>query len=151
MSGRVKFKDFSRTFKAMYQQIQGLNTEEEGVRNQQNLTLNCSKRNFIMRFRYEHAKSFQQNVRLECQTISENIQKLKQEEFKDIQVLLYKFKDIQGLEFLFSNSRTFKDFQAVAEIHFFQWGAKPPKFPTKLSNFRHTPHLHSKRLFLALF
>ena len=34
----------------MYQQIQGLNTEEEeGVRNQQNLTLNCSKRNFIMR------------------------------------------------------------------------------------------------------
>jgi hypothetical protein len=25
-----------------------------------------------------------------------------------IQVLLYKFKDIQGLEFLFSNSRTFK-------------------------------------------
>jgi hypothetical protein len=48
MSGRVKFNDFSRTFKAMYQQIQGLNTEE-GVRNQQNLTLNCSKRNFIMR------------------------------------------------------------------------------------------------------
>ena len=47
MSGRVKLKDFSRTFKAMYQQIQGLNTE--GVRNQQNLTLNCSKRNFIMR------------------------------------------------------------------------------------------------------
>jgi hypothetical protein len=28
---------------------------------------------------------------------SENIQKLRQEEFKDIQVLLYKFKDIQGL------------------------------------------------------
>ena len=48
MSERVKFKDFSRTFKAVYQQIQGLNTEE-GVRNQQNLTLNCSKRNFIMR------------------------------------------------------------------------------------------------------
>jgi hypothetical protein len=47
------------------------------------------------------------------QTISENIQKLKQEEFKDIQVLLYKFKDIQGLEFLFSNSRTFKDFRQV--------------------------------------
>ena len=34
----------------------------------------------------------------------------------------------------------------------FGGGAKPPKFPTKLSNFRHTPaHLHSKRLFLALF
>jgi hypothetical protein len=31
-------------------------------------------------------------------------------------------------------------------------GAKPSKFPTKLSNFRHTPpHLHLKRLFLALF
>jgi hypothetical protein len=28
----------------------------------------------------------------------------------------------------------------VAEIHFFRWGgAKPPKFPTKLSNFRQTP------------
>ena len=34
--------------------------------------------------------------------------KLKQEEFKDFQVLLHKFQDIQGLEFLFSNSRTFK-------------------------------------------
>jgi hypothetical protein len=30
-------------------------------------------------------------------------------------------------------------------------GGKPPKFPTKLSNFRQTPHLHSKRLFLAFF
>jgi hypothetical protein len=28
-------------------------------------------------------------------------------------------------------------------------GAKPSKFPTKPSNFRQTPHLHSKRLFLA--
>ena len=45
----------------------------------------------------------------ECQTISENIQKLEQEKFKDFQVLPYKFKDIQDLEFLFSNSRTFKD------------------------------------------
>jgi hypothetical protein len=28
----------------------------------------------------------------------------------------------------------------VAEIHFFRGGgAKPPKFPTKLPNFRHTP------------
>jgi hypothetical protein len=34
-------------------------------------------------------------------------------ETKDFQVLLYKFKDIQGLEFLFSNSRTFKDFQVL--------------------------------------
>jgi hypothetical protein len=31
MSGRVKFKDFPRTFKAMYQQIQGLNTEEKAL------------------------------------------------------------------------------------------------------------------------
>jgi hypothetical protein len=44
----------------------------------------------------------------ECQTISENIYKLKQEEFKDSQALLYKFQDIQGFGFLFSNSRTFK-------------------------------------------
>ena len=41
--------------------------------------------------------------------------KLKQEEFKDFQVLLHKFQDIQGLEFLFSNSRTFKDFQVLYE------------------------------------
>jgi hypothetical protein len=31
MWGRVKFKDFSRTFKAVYQQIQGLNTEEKAL------------------------------------------------------------------------------------------------------------------------
>jgi hypothetical protein len=49
----------------------------------------------------------------ECQTISENIQKLKQEKFKDIQVLLYKFKNIPGLEFLYSNSRAFKKFQVL--------------------------------------
>jgi hypothetical protein len=35
---------------------------------------------------------------------------LKQEQFKDIQALLYKLKHFQGLEFLFPNSRTFKDF-----------------------------------------
>ena len=45
----VRNSQIQGLFKAMYQQIQGLNTEEEGVRNQQNLTLNCSKRNFIMR------------------------------------------------------------------------------------------------------
>jgi hypothetical protein len=56
-----------------------------------------------LEIRYEHAKSIQQNVRFECQTISENIQKLKQEEFKDFQALLYKFKDIQGPEYLFSS------------------------------------------------
>ena len=28
---RVKFKDFSRTFKTMYQQIQALNTEEKAL------------------------------------------------------------------------------------------------------------------------
>jgi hypothetical protein len=31
MSERVKFKDFLRIFKAMYQQIQGLNTEEKAL------------------------------------------------------------------------------------------------------------------------
>jgi hypothetical protein len=46
---------------------------------------------------HEHAKSIQQNVRFECQTISGNIQKQKQEKFKDFQVLLDKFKGIQGL------------------------------------------------------
>jgi hypothetical protein len=51
--------------------------------------------------------NWQQNVCLQCQTISENIQKHEQEKFKDFQVLLYKFKDIQGLEFLFSNSFLF--------------------------------------------
>jgi hypothetical protein len=44
----------------------------------------------------------------------------------------------------------------VAEIHFLRWGggAKPPKFPTKLSNFRQPPppppHLHSKTVFSHL-
>jgi hypothetical protein len=52
-------------------EIQGLNTEEKGIE-----------------IRYEHTKSIQQNVRFECQTISDNIQKLKQEKFKDFQVLL---------------------------------------------------------------
>jgi hypothetical protein len=36
-----------------------------------------------------------------------------QEEFKEFQVFLYKFKDIQGLEFLLSDSRTFKDIQVL--------------------------------------
>jgi hypothetical protein len=49
----------------------------------------------------------------ECQIISENIHELKQEKFKDFHVLLYKFKDIPGLEFLFSNSRAFKKFQVL--------------------------------------
>jgi uncharacterized membrane protein YciS (DUF1049 family) len=31
MRERVKFKDFSRRFKAMYQQIQELNTEKKGL------------------------------------------------------------------------------------------------------------------------
>jgi hypothetical protein len=31
MSERVKFKDFPRTFKGMYQQIQALNTEEKAL------------------------------------------------------------------------------------------------------------------------
>jgi hypothetical protein len=43
---RVKFKDFSRTFKDMYQQIQGLNTDEKWLDISKTLTLNCSKRNF---------------------------------------------------------------------------------------------------------
>ena len=41
--------------------------------------------------------------------------KTKAKKFKDFQVLLYKFKDIPDLEFLFSNSRTFKDFQVLYE------------------------------------
>jgi hypothetical protein len=35
------------------------------------------------------------------------------DQFKDLQALLYKLKDIQGLEFLFPNSGTFKDFQVL--------------------------------------
>jgi hypothetical protein len=67
MWGRVKFKDFSRTFKAMYRQIQGLNTEEKGL---VNLIL--------------WDKSFKQLCRIWGK-------------FKDFQVLLYRFKDIQGI------------------------------------------------------
>ena len=34
---------------------------------------------------------------------------------------------------------TIRIYLLVAEIHFSRWGAKPSKFPTKLSNFRQTP------------
>ena len=34
-----------------------------------------------------------------------NVQKLKQDEFKSFQALLYKFKDFQGLGYLFPYSR----------------------------------------------
>jgi hypothetical protein len=44
---------------------------------------------------------------------SNNFRKYPRTKARKIQVLLYKFKDIQGLEFLFSNSRTFKDFQVL--------------------------------------
>ena len=60
---------------------------------------NCSKCNFNEFQTVLSDMNMQKNVRFECQT--ENIQKLKQE----------KCKDIQGLEFLFSNSRTINDFQ----------------------------------------
>ena len=35
--------------------------------------------------------------------------------FKDFPALTAIFKDFQGLEFLFSDSRTFKDFQGACE------------------------------------
>jgi hypothetical protein len=40
---------------------------------------------------------------------------LKQEKFMNFQALLYKLKDFRVLEFLFPNSRTFKDFQVLYE------------------------------------
>jgi hypothetical protein len=111
----VRKSQIQALFKAMYQQIQGLNTEEKGLLN---LTLNCSKGNFN-EFRTALSDMNMGNqfnkMSVLSQTISENIQKLKQEKFKEFQILLYKFKDIQGLEFLFSNSRTFKDFQILYE------------------------------------
>ena len=67
-------------------------------------------------YMYEDAKSVQQNVRFWMSTwlISENIHKLKQEEFKGFQVLLYKFKDIQGLAlFCFQIPRTCEHFPEV--------------------------------------
>ena len=79
----------------MYQQIQGLNTEENGLEISKIWLFQTNLSNSFVR--YEHAKSIQQNVRFECQTISENIQKLKQEKFTDFQVLLHKFKDFQVL------------------------------------------------------
>jgi hypothetical protein len=67
---------------------------------------------------YEHAKSIQQNVHIfEYQTIPENIHKLKQEEFKDFQVLLY---------------RTFK----ALNFCFIEWNSPIPDF------FPYTLHWH---------
>jgi hypothetical protein len=81
------------------------------------VTLNCSKRNFndfqTAFVRYEHVKSIQQNVRFEFQTISENIQKLKQEKFKDFQVLLYKFKALNFCFQIQDVDYAFKDFQVL--------------------------------------
>ena len=78
------------------------------------MTLNCSKRNFN-EFQTALSDMNMQNQFINKMSVSNvkqfqkiSIIKLKQEEFKDSQVLLYKFKDIQSLEFLFSNSRTFK-------------------------------------------
>jgi hypothetical protein len=94
MWGRVKFKDFSRTFKVMCQQIQGLNTEEKG--------LAISK---IWRWIFATLMSFSQPCSIwTCKINStkcpfwmpNNFRKYpktrKQEKFKDFQVLLYKFK-----------------------------------------------------------
>ena len=74
----------------MYQQIQGLNTEiskmwRSIVRKGHNFYE--FQNGFV---RYEHAKSVQQNVRFECQTISENIHKL------------------NSYKYFFTNSRIFK-------------------------------------------
>ena len=73
------------------------------------------KNQFHINIKFHMPNQFNKMSVFECQIISENIQKLNQEEFKDFQVFLYKFQDIQGLEFLFSNSRTFKDFQVLYE------------------------------------
>jgi hypothetical protein len=78
--------------------------------------LNCPKRNFN---EFQTALSdmnvqnqFNKMSVFECQTNSENIHKLKQEKFKDFQVLLYKFQDIHfkdlNLRFqIQGHSRTF--------------------------------------------
>ena len=74
----------------IYQQIQGLiNYWRKGVRNQQNLTLNCSKRNFnefqTALWEMNISKIVQnKKVRFECQTISENIKNLKQKKSKEV-------------------------------------------------------------------
>ena len=75
--------------------------------------LNRSKRNFneFQTALYEHAKSIQQNVRFESQTILENIQKLKHEKFKDFQVFFTNSRKFKVLKFYFQiqgHSRTFK-------------------------------------------
>jgi hypothetical protein len=51
---------------------------------------------------------------------------LKQEQFKDFQVLLYKLKDFQSLGFLFPNSRIFKDFQVLYKPWMIIQTNKPP-------------------------
>jgi hypothetical protein len=64
----------------MFQQIQGLNTEEKGLEISKIwrwIVQNATLMSFKQVWTYEHAKSIQQNVRFECQTISENIQKTK--------------------------------------------------------------------------
>ena len=59
-----------------------------------------------------------QDLIYQCQT---KVHTLKQDEFNDFQALLYKFKDFQCLELLFSNSSTFKDIQVLYEPCYTSW------------------------------
>ena len=52
------------------------------------------------------------NLTFKCQ---KNVQEPELDKFKVFPALLHKFKDFQGLEFLFSNSRIFKHIQVLYE------------------------------------
>ena len=112
---KSQIQGLSRTFKTMYQQIQALNTEKKALEIStmsrwivQNATLmNFKQLCQIRTCKINSTKCPFLNVK-QVQKISH---KLKQEEFMNFQVFLYKFQDIQGLEFLSSNSRTFKAFK----------------------------------------
>jgi hypothetical protein len=110
---RVKFKDFSRSFKTIYQQIQALNTEKalEISTISRWIVQNATLVNFIQLCQIWSYKINATKCPFLCQIISENIHKLKQEEFKDFQAFLYKFQDIQGLEFF-----KFKDVQWLSSF-----------------------------------
>ena len=91
---RVKFKDFSRTFKAMYQQIQGLNTDEKG--------LEISK---IWRWIFQNATlmSFEQLCQIWTPKINStkwnglSSTSLQIQGHSRLWIFVFKFKDIQEL------------------------------------------------------
>ena len=94
----MKFKDFSRTFKAMYQQIQGLNTEEKG--------LEISKSDVeLFKTDFNDFQTALSDMNMQNQSNKMSVLNVKQ--FQKISRNKSK-KNLRTFKHFFTNSRTFK-------------------------------------------